>query len=267
MSLIRERARSPAQGLKETDTRARVVPAWRWLALAGGLAVVAAILLWSIFSAVKVEVQGKGLLEATTEGSAEVESPLEATVTETLVAAGDDVRAGDPLVRVEPLSGGASRALTANIDGRVATITVAEGSVVDINDLVAIVVPTGELEAVIYVPASEGGEVKEGQEVLVAPESANQDDGFVVGEVQRVGEFPVPIERLELVLGGEDLAQDITGGVPTIEVDVSLNRDDSDPSGYEWTTDSSSRVGLSAGLLVEADVILREQRPIQEVVS
>ena len=126
-------------------------------------------------------------------------------------------------------------------DCKVVAVKVAKGDVVSAGTEIAQVAKTGSdvkaLEAVIYVPVSDGKKIKEGMSVKIYPTTVTKEEyGYMKGTVTKVPEYPVSSESVLDTLGNESLAQQLTGEGSPLEVRVDLVADENTVSGYAWSS-------------------------------
>ena len=156
-------------------------------------------------------------------------------------------------------------------DSKVVSVKVGVGDVVTAGTPIASVAKTGSdvkaLEAVIYVPVSDGKKIKEGMSVKIYPTTVSKEEyGYMKGTVTKVPEYPVSAESVLDTLGNESLAQQLTGDGSPLEVRVDLVVDDNTVSGYAWSSKKGVTVNVQNGTLCSAAVVVEEQRPISMVI-
>jgi len=130
-------------------------------------------------------------------------------------------------------------------------------------------VETGEqqLEAVIYVPAGIGKEVKVGLPAEVSPATVKKEEwGYIVGTVRAVGELAVSPAGMQAVLDNPDLVKSFAASGPLLALNVSLRIDKRTKSGFRWSSKGGPDIKVTPGTLASAQVIVREQPPITLVI-
>ncbi|HOV79577.1 MAG TPA: NHLP bacteriocin system secretion protein [Bacillota bacterium] len=148
-------------------------------------------------------------------------------VLDVLVKEGDLLKAGDPVMILEPDSGGES------------------------------------LEAVIYVPAEEGKKIRPGMDALISPASVKKEEhGYLRGQVKSVSGYPSTFEGIVREVGSKELAQRLMGAGAPIAVRVSLTRNPGAPSGYSWTNGKGPDLPVNSGVLCQGSIIVRKVRPV-----
>lgn len=161
--------------------------------------------------------------------------------------------------------------IVAPSDGKIASVKVRKGDIVGQGTVVATLAKTGSnvkaLEAVIYVPVSDGKKITEGMEVKIYPSTVQKEEyGYMVGTVIEVPEYPVSRETVMATLGNEALVQQLTGEGAPLEVRVDLVADENTVSGYAWSSKKGATVNVENGTLCGASVVVAKQRPISMVI-
>jgi HlyD family secretion protein len=154
------------------------------------------------------------------------------------------------------------------IEGRVIEIKVAPGGLLTAGaPVVAIETEGTSLEAVIYVPADVGKNIKPGMEARVEPRTIKREEyGAIVGKVAYVSAFPMTPEGMTAVLRNDALVKRFAHAGAPYGVVVQLERAPDNISGYRWSSGSGPPVPLSTGTLARAEVTTREQPPIDLVI-
>lgn len=161
--------------------------------------------------------------------------------------------------------------IIAQSDGKIASVMVKKGDIVGQGTVVASIAKTGSnvkaLEAVIYVPVSDGKKITEGMEVKIYPSTVQKEEyGYMIGTVVEVPEYPVSTETVMSTLGNEALARELTGQGAPLEVRVDLVADEDTVSGYAWSSKKGADVNVENGTLCGAAVVVAKQRPISMVI-
>jgi NHLM bacteriocin system secretion protein len=165
-----------------------------------------------------------------------------------------------------------SRALATEIrsqvDGQVVMTPVTRFSLVSIGQrLMVIHTGTSELEALLFVPAEEGKQVRPGMEVRVSPTIAKREEyGSLIGTVRTVSPVPIAQADIAVLIGNQDLARQFSADKATVIVAVELQKSvNGDGYGYAWTSNRGQSVTLDNGTLVSGDVAVRMAAPIELV--
>ena len=161
--------------------------------------------------------------------------------------------------------------LVAPSDGQIASVDVAKGDLVGQGTAIATLAKTGSnvkaLEAVIYVPVSDGKKITEGMEVKIYPSTVQKEEyGYMLGTVVDVPDYPVSTETVMATLGNEALATELTGEGAPLEVRVDLIADENTVSGYAWSGKKGATVNVENGTICSAAVVVANQRPISMVI-
>lgn len=143
--------------------------------------------------------------------------------------------------------------------------------VVNIHALVSagqklMVIEAGEprLEALLYVPAESGKEVKEGMEVRLSPSIARKEEyGMLVGRVIRANPVPESEAAIAGRLSNPDLGRLFTSAGPPIQLLIELDEGPSGPTSYAWSSERGQSVPLTSGTLLTGQVTVRTGRPIE----
>ena len=166
------------------------------------------------------------------------------------------------------------RELTGTIDQNVHVVSPEEGRVLELalsggdvaspgTPILTMEVSSEELMTVLYVPASEGKQVRPGMAVKVSPSTVRREEhGFMLGRVRRVAEYPSTSRGMLRLLGNQELVTRLLEGGPRIQVEVVLERDPSTPTGYDWSSSSGPDLEITSGTLATGSVILDQERPI-----
>jgi HlyD family secretion protein len=160
---------------------------------------------------------------------------------------------------------GRESAILSPIAGRITEIKVSPGAVLEPGASVAVLeTGAGRLQAVIYLPPDEGKRVRPGMRVRLEPSTVRRDEhGMMLGRVESVSPFPATPEGMAAALHNADLvARFRRRGAPYAAV-VTFDADPSTPTGYRWTSRRGPPDPLVAGALVQAEVEMRRQRPIE----
>lgn len=159
--------------------------------------------------------------------------------------------------------------------GRVVELNINVGEIVSRNgplfsllptastDLQSHASPTDELIAVIYVPPADGKKVFPDMDVQLELTPVKREEfGFMLGRVTSVAEVPSTTEGMMRILKNRQLVDQLSGTEAPFEVRVSLRRDSSTPTGYQWSSSSGPRVEINVGTLCVGDIITKRERPI-----
>jgi HlyD family secretion protein len=154
------------------------------------------------------------------------------------------------------------------IEGRVLEIKVSAGSVLTVGTPVVVIESEGaNLDALVYIPAESGKNVKPGMEVRVEPRTVKREEfGTMIGTVMTVSDFPITPQGMTAVLHNDDLVKRFTHDGPCYAATIHLEPDRGAVSGYRWAVGRGPAVHLTSGTLLRAEITTRKQRPIDMVV-
>jgi HlyD family secretion protein len=151
------------------------------------------------------------------------------------------------------------------VAGRVTEIKAAAGGYLASGAPVAVIeTDQDRLQAVVYLPADAGKQVRPGLLARVEPATARRDEyGAVLGQVASISPFPSTPEGMIAVLHNADLVARFShGGAPYAAI-VRLETDPRAPSGYRWSSGRGPGLRLGAGTLAHVEVTVRDRRPIE----
>ncbi len=155
----------------------------------------------------------------------------------------------------------------APVAGQVVELAAQRGNRVSAGQAVVGIAPAdGELTAVVYVPYQFGKKVHEVMDVRVSPHAVRREEyGSLRGTVVAVSTFPVSPDAVQTRVANQVLAEALTGGGASYEAHVGLMRANT-PSGYAWTSGSGPVLAVTAGSTVDAEIIVRERRPVDLII-
>lgn len=151
--------------------------------------------------------------------------------------------------------------------GRALEVVVVPGTLLAAGGRVMTLEPLdAPLQAVLFVPATEGKKVRPGMQVRVSPTTVKAEEyGYLIGTVRSVSEFPVTPEGLRKVLRNDRLVEQWMGRDAPIEVVAELKPDPATPSGYRWSSSKGPPNAVRSGTLAAASVVVERRRPISYV--
>lgn len=118
------------------------------------------------------------------------------------------------------------------------------------------------LEAVVFVPLSQGKRLSPDDRALLTPADLPLDrHDRLIARVISISEVPASSQALQFALGDDTLAEKISAGGPTFEVRLAMERKTEGSAGYAWTGAPPPGVTLSPGTPLSADVTV-ERRPL-----
>jgi HlyD family secretion protein len=120
------------------------------------------------------------------------------------------------------------------------------------------------LEAIIFVPSSQGKQVRVGMPVMIAPATAKKEEyGMMIARVTSVSDFPTTLKAMQRVLKNERLVDTLAGTDAPYEVHADLIGDPSTESQYKWSSSKGPPEKIRSGTLASADIAVALRRPIQ----
>ena len=154
------------------------------------------------------------------------------------------------------------------IEGRVLEIKISAGAVLAVGTpVIAIESEGSKLEALIFIPAERGKNVKLGMPVRIEPSTVKREEfGSMVGTVVTISDFPMTPQGMAAVLHNDNLVTRFTKEGAAYAATVSLEQDPDNISGYRWAVGKGPPVRLSSGTLTRAEITTRRQRPLDLVV-
>ena len=174
--------------------------------------------------------------------------------------------------------------LTSSHSGRVLEVMVSAGDVVEPGKALATIAPIAPVTSVdpeeeeeeesgaaitafVYVNPADGKRIHPGMLTEISPSAFRPEEyGYMLGKVESVSELPATIEGMSQVLKNEQLARELTqAGVP-FEVRVTLLNDASTPSGYQWSSSRGPDAKITAGMLLNARVVVDRLRLINMLI-
>lgn len=262
---FRKQALDRLSSPEELDRLVRVSRPGTWIALAGLLVVVAAVVLWAILASVTTTVSGLGFV-LPEGGLIEASAPRPGIVREIAVEPGQRVQSGDVVARLET-SDGTNVAIIAPTDGEVAELVRAIGDFMPQGGEVAILQPDRELVVESFLPQSDAKEARPGDEVWVTPSTAAESEfGFARGRVVRIGDIPLTDAGVDSLLESPAGARRVADLGPVIHVVVKLRSADT-PSGLSWTASNGPPEPITFGTPADVEVVTGERAPIDYVLG
>ncbi|WP_366923922.1 NHLP bacteriocin system secretion protein [Metallumcola ferriviriculae] len=160
--------------------------------------------------------------------------------------------------------------IVSQIDGRILELNIEKGSIIQPGDPLVTLEQYGgtvKMEAVIYVPAEQGGIILPGMEAQISPTIVNKEEyGFMLGRVISVSEYPATTQSMMQTLGNENLVALLSGQGAPLMVRIDLIPDDSTESGYRWSSHGGPPMYIHSGTIVESAVITNREKPISKVI-
>lgn len=246
--IFQQKALDRLSSPEQLDRLMTVTSPRTWLALASAALLILGALAWGIFGKIDTSIAAHGVL--TRPGSIrQVDSTVTGSVSELLVAIGDDIVEGRELLKITPGGGKPPVTIVSPVHGRVMDISVVPGEMIDEGAaLVTIEDSSRSLEAIVYVAAAEGYEVAEGMRVTINPATAGKRySQRLRGRVHTVSRAPVSRAVMLRSLRNDEWADSLLAHGPTLEVRIDLK---------------DSLPGIFSGTPCEARITVLTMRPV-----
>jgi len=159
--------------------------------------------------------------------------------------------------------------ITSTVEGHVIELRRRVGDFVRNGEVVAIIEPPAStIDPVVYINSANGKRVKQGMEVQVSPSTVRREEyGFMRGEIQVVGEYPVTEEAVKSVTANDQLAKELLQSGTKIEVHVGLIQNSSTASGYAWSSSDGPPFKIEGGTKVSVSVVAAKTSPFNYYVT
>ncbi|MFN8647726.1 MAG: NHLP bacteriocin system secretion protein [Gemmatimonadales bacterium] len=219
--------------------------------------------------------------EATRSRIAESENQLTQLAQQGLAlqnqAEGDAIAAGfrlrEAAAQVEQLERelNESSRVTAPATGRILELLTERGSLVAPGEPILALDLVGkevkDLEAVLYVPAIHGKQIRPGMTIQIAPSTVKQEEyGLMLGRVTYVSDFPATSKGMMRVLKNDKLVSALSGGGAPYEVHADLIVDPTTVSQYRWSSSQGPPVKIESGTLAMGNIVVSSKRPLEMVI-
>ncbi|TWH58899.1 NHLM bacteriocin system secretion protein [Desulfitobacterium sp. LBE] len=160
--------------------------------------------------------------------------------------------------------------VVSEVDGRILELTMSKGSIIKPGDTLATLEQYGDtvkLEAVVYVPAEQGGLLRPGMECQISPTTVNKEEyGYLLGRVNRVAEYPATAQSMMQILGNESLVAFLAGQGAPLLVKIDLVPDSATESGYRWSSPLGPPMSFQSGTIITTEIITKREKPIQKII-
>jgi HlyD family secretion protein len=250
---------------EQLDQMLRITLPRRWLALAGLLVLIAAVVVWSAIATVPTTLKGPGYL-LPQGGLREVQAPAAGVVQQITTATGSHVVARQTVGAIRDGSGKVRPVIAPETGVLTEADTVAH-AYVSAGQRLGLVQPVGwPLVVYAYVPADVAADLRPGTDVHVDfGAGIGQAFGYARGHVTSVSQFPATGERLRFILQDSSTIQSVSKLGPSNEVVVTMDQSASTPSGLVWGSGTGPGGPLPAGLPSKVTFIVGSHHPIDNV--
>jgi HlyD family secretion protein len=124
-----------------------------------------------------------------------------------------------------------------------------------------------ELISLTYFPDRDGKQIKPGMAAQVTPSIVKRERyGGIVGEVESVSPFPLTTQEIAAAVGNQELAQNFTRNGPPVQVFIALEMDETNASGYAWTSSQGPDEDITSGTTTLVQVRVGEIAPIAYII-
>ena len=289
---------------EKLDTLLPITTPINWMALIAIGILLFSVVLWSIFGAFTVKVDGMGMI-MDSAGVVNVSHISDGKIKQIYVHSGSKIKKGDLIARMEqPVQDADTRMAQYNIalsqsdrdamsrasehdakktqelvneyiysdyDGIVDEVMVETGSIINVGTPICSIRRTqnrDELTGVLYIPVEQGKRVETGMSIQLAPNGVDaSQSGWLLGVVRSVSQYPTSTTAMSKVLGNEQLVQYILNNErgAVMEVKYDLVKDENSESGYLWTSFVGQHKPITAGSFCTGSIIIDRVPPIEKV--
>ena len=289
---------------EKLDTLLPITTPINWMALIAICILLFSVVLWSIFGAFTVKVDGMGMI-MDSAGVVNVSHISDGKIKQIYVHSGSKIKKGDLIARMEqPVQDADTRMAQYNIalsqsdrdamsrasehdakktqelvneyiysdyDGIVDEVMVETGSIINVGTPICSIRRTqnrDELSGVLYIPVEQGKRVETGMSIQLAPNGVDtSQSGWLLGVVRSVSQYPTSTTAMSKVLGNEQLVQYILNNErgAVMEVKFDLVKDENSESGYLWTSFVGQHKPITAGSFCTGSIIIDRVPPIEKV--
>ncbi len=158
--------------------------------------------------------------------------------------------------------------VVSKVSGKVVEIQVSPGNVVSMGSpVISVESQEKKLEAILYVPSSDGKKVRSGMEMDIVPSSVKKEEhGSALGLVAFVSDYPATYQGMVRVLKNEQLAESLSQNAAPYAVRAELIPDSKTHSGYKWTSGEGPPTTLQPGTICQGEITVEHKRPIDYVI-
>lgn len=289
---------------EKLDTLLPITTPINWMALIAIGILLFSVVLWSIFGAFTVKVDGMGMI-MDSAGVVNVSHISDGKIKQIYVHSGSKIKKDDLIARMEqPVQDADTRMAQYNIalsqsdrdamsrasehdakktqelvneyiysdyDGIVDEVMVETGSIINVGTPICSIRRTqnrDELSGVLYIPVEQGKRVETGMSIQLAPNGVDtSQSGWLLGVVRSVSQYPTSTTAMSKVLGNEQLVQYILNNErgAVMEVKFDLVKDENSESGYLWTSFVGQHKPITAGSFCTGSIIIDRVPPIEKV--
>jgi HlyD family secretion protein len=250
---------------EELDKMIKITDRKGWIALVGLTLIVIAAIVWGFLGTIPSVVRIQGVL-IRQGGIQEIKASQTGQIEEISLVPGKAVTQGEIIGKLKNANGEVVDLLSSQ-NGRILDIAVQKNQLITAETvLVRLELETQPLQGVMFVPLAEGKKIHPGLKVHIAPSNVDSGrDGYMVGTVTTVSQFPITTEGLMATLRSRELAQTIAPGGSSLKVEVNLEASDNTFSGFKWSNGVGPNLRISSGTIFAGTLTTEERSPISLV--
>lgn len=243
---------------------------YAWISLFGIILILVFVIIWSIFGEIPIKIEGNGMLMKS-GGVLNIQNISAGMIEEINISPGDYVKEGEIIAKIKRIHDESApiSSVISPYSGTIIEVMVNRGGFIGQGDVVASVEPSDEstssedIQAIIYIPISEGKNIKVGMSAYISPSTVKKEEyGFLMGKVSSVSSYPATFQGMMKILGNESMVKSLSSSGPVIALKVKLINSDSNPSGFEWSSKKGPDTKILGGTLCFGYVIVEKRRPI-----
>lgn len=266
-SIFSEEALLKMRSPDELDSILPITNPVGWMGLIAVAVMIFAVILWSVLGSFTVKADGMGMI-MDANGVTKVASQGSGLIDEVYVHSGEWVSKGARIAHVVQAKEEASTRMAKYGPGLAASQREAANRAHEFDSYRYQRDVTEGLTGVLYIPVDKGKRVEVGQTIQLAPNGVDvSQSGSLMGTVRTVSQYPVSLQEIQKNLGNEQMAGWIVQAQQSfvMEIKFDLVRDDSDASGYLWTSSVGEHKPITAGSFVKGSIIIERRPPIERV--
>ena len=263
--LFRQQALDTVSSPEKINDYIRVTAPSFYLWLFTLLVVLLSVAVWAFNSTVSdfVKIQGVAFPH---KGIQEVSSPFGGRVTELFIRKGQQVKAGDELMRF--MSENALRELRSDQSG---VVLAHKGRQESFNayEPSVFLIPDGHdermRELIAFVTYADLRKLKIGMSVQATPSDLSREEyGYMYGRITDIDYLPVSQAEVESHFKLSEFAASVFPSETAFMVKILLEPDESSPQGIRWSQRSSRKVRVPLGTFCQLQIVTRT-RPVYEL--
>ena len=163
-----------------------------------------------------------------------------------------------------------SSRIVSQYDGRILELAAVPGQVLGAGSSLGsinIEHPGDKLMSLTYFTVEAGKKIKPGMPLQVTPVTVKRERfGGILGQVTTVSPFAPTLQGVDVLVGNEEIAKNLTANGQQVEVFAALQEDPSTASGFKWSSSKGPSEKISAGTTTQVRVKVGERAPISYVI-